>query len=57
MNFEKISFIDNPNIAISKGSVGLKTQLQGIATTVSALAIATGGMNGGSLLVRNKEHK
>lgn len=53
MKNETIQFLDEPQIVASKGSVGLRTQLHGIATSVSAMAIATGGMKGGTLLSQN----
>lgn len=52
MNFEKIQFIDNPKIKISSGSTGIKSQINGVSTMVSSVAIATGGMKGGSLFVK-----
>lgn len=52
MNFEKIEFIDTPKITISSGSTGIKSQMNGVSTTVSSVAIATGGMKGGALLVK-----
>lgn len=47
---EIIDFISPPVRKPTKGSAGLSTQLPGCATTVSALADATGGLSRGALV-------
>lgn len=47
---ESIDFISSSARKPVKGSAGLATQLPGCATTVSALADATGGLSRGALV-------
>lgn len=44
-------------VRVGCGSVGLRSQVPGIATTVSAVAEATGGLHGGSLFVKSRTEK
>lgn len=57
MNFETIQFPNEVKVSAGKGSTGLRNQLPGVATTVSALAMATGGMKGGSLFIKQNNNK
>jgi hypothetical protein len=57
MNFETIQFPNEVKVSAGKGSTGLRSQLPGVATTVSALAMATGGMKGGSLFIKQNNNK
>ncbi len=40
--------------SVARGSAGLRTQIPGAATTVTAVAEATGGMKGGALYANYK---
>lgn len=52
---EHIQFADNKEtVEPVKGTVGLRTQLPGQQTTVSALAKATGGIKAGKLVTTAK---
>lgn len=51
---EQIKFPSRPKGTVTPGSVGLKTQIPGGATTVSAVAAATGGIGPGSLVETDK---
>ena len=49
---ENVQVVDATPIQPTKGSAGLKTQLAGYATTVSNLALATGGIGRGRFVER-----
>lgn len=48
-NLEETIHFPRAQTAATRGSAGLWTQIPGAATTVSAVAEATGGMKGGAL--------
>lgn len=50
-NEEQIKFI-NTTITASKGTAGLRTQVGGCATTITAAAEATGGLCKGTLFTK-----
>ncbi len=50
---ERVKVVDPVPMPPSAGSAGLRTQLAGQATTVSAVAMATGGIGGGKMIERD----
>ena len=50
---ETVQVVDPTPMQPTKGSAGLRTQLPGMATTVSNMASATGGIGRGHLIERD----
>ena len=50
MKDETVKLVERPRIEPSRGSSGLKTQLPGMATTISNIANASGGISGGNMI-------
>ncbi len=50
MKDEIVKFVERPQLKPSQGSAGLYSQLYGMATTISNLANASGGISGGNII-------
>lgn len=50
MKDEIVKLVERPRIEPSKGSAGLHSQLPGMATTISNVANASGGISGGNMI-------
>lgn len=50
MKGESVRFTEHSGVTAVKGSSGLRTQLPGMAATVSNIANASGGIAGGNLI-------
>lgn len=50
MNGEIVKLVERPKVNPTKGSAGLNCQLPGMATTVSNIANASGGIASGNLI-------
>lgn len=50
MKGETVRLVEREKVTPVKGSSGLRTQLPGMATTVSNIANASGGIAGGNLI-------
>lgn len=47
---ENVQVVENTPIEPTRGSAGKKTQVSGVATTVSSVASASGGIGRGKLI-------
>lgn len=50
---ETVPIVDSSPVHPAMGSAGLRTELAGQATTVSAVAMATGGIGRGKIIERD----